>query len=88
MDLVVCSTVHEKQIFDYIFQKRPNWATAQFRKVWTVVDDRSGIVEVIDNRNGKGEYHKFDFSQYMMYYEKLIMSAAQELYPQGESDVK
>lgn len=85
MEIVTCSTTHEKEIFEYIFQKRPNWNTQEFRKLWVLGDDRSGTVQVIDNRNGTAEYHKFEFGQYMMYHEKLVMECCKLLYPEGES---
>lgn len=84
MEIIVCSKKHDKEIFDYIFQKRPNYDTQEFRKIYVHADDRDGTVEVIDNRDGKVEYHKFEFGQYLMYHEQLIMSASKDLYPEGD----
>jgi len=85
MEIIVCSKNHDKEIFDYIFQKRPNYGTQEFQKIYVCADDREGTVQVIDNRQGNVKYHKFNFDEYMRYHETLVMEAAKELFPEGES---
>ena len=85
MEIIVCSAKHDKEIFDYLRQKRPNYGTAEFRKIYVHADDRNGRVEVIDNRTGEPQLHTFEFGEYMMYHEQLVMEAAKTLYPEGES---
>lgn len=86
MTIVVCSEKHQKEIFDYIKQKRPNYHTEEFKKIYVLADDRTGKVEVIDNREGDVKYHVFNFDEYMLYHEQLVMEAAKTLYPEGESE--
>lgn len=85
MEIIVCNKKNELEMFNYIRDKRLNYDGAAFRKIYVVADDRDGIVEVIDNLLGAAKHHKFTFDEYMRWHEDLVMHAAQDLFPEGES---
>lgn len=85
MVIVICDKKNDLELFNYLREKRLNYDGVAFRKIYVVADDREGIVEVIDNLLGEAKYHKFTFDEYMRWHEELVMNAARDLFPEGES---
>lgn len=92
MDIKFCSTisdlneaynVRDKATWDP--EKGTTWADVSIsKKIYVIVDDREGTVEIIDNR--KELIHRIlTEHEFEMFVRELMLESAKILYPQGES---